>query len=207
MACGPVLLLSVLRIALISPSPLVLAGLQAGLREFEVVLSSPTLADARSASFGHADVVIVDSSDEPDEVSGDGPPMVLLMPDEHAGAAEYLSDGISVLPIGAPAEMISVAVHAAASGLVAASPALMSSALRFAPAAERAAPAPELEPLTPREREVLEHLALGLGNREIAGALHISTHTAKFHVAQIIAKLAAKSRAHAVAKAMHAGIV
>jgi DNA-binding CsgD family transcriptional regulator len=45
----------------------------------------------------------------------------------------------------------------------------------------------------------------GLGNREIGGALGISAHTAKFHVAQIIAKLQAQSRAHAVAKALRAG--
>jgi DNA-binding CsgD family transcriptional regulator len=37
--------------------------------------------------------------------------------------------------------------------------------------------------------------------------LQISTHTAKFHVAQIISKLDANSRAHAVAKALRAGLV
>jgi DNA-binding CsgD family transcriptional regulator len=47
----------------------------------------------------------------------------------------------------------------------------------------------------------------GRSNREIGGALGISAHTAKFHVAQIIAKLDAQSRGHAVAKAMRAGIV
>jgi len=63
------------------------------------------------------------------------------------------------------------------------------------------------DPLTPREREVLWKMSLGLGNREIAQALHISAHTAKFHVGQIIAKLDASSRAHAVAKALRSGLV
>jgi two-component system, NarL family, response regulator YdfI len=54
---------------------------------------------------------------------------------------------------------------------------------------------------------VLEGLAQGLGNKAIAESLHISTHTAKFHVAQIIAKLDATSRAHAVAKALRAGLL
>jgi DNA-binding CsgD family transcriptional regulator len=67
--------------------------------------------------------------------------------------------------------------------------------------------ASDFEPLTPREREVLAKITLGLGNREIADALQISTHTAKFHVAQIISKLDANSRAHAVAKALRAGLV
>ena len=47
-----------------------------------------------------------------------------------------------------------------------------------------------------RERQVLAAMSHGLGNREIGGALGISAHTAKFHVAQIIAKLQAQSRAH-----------
>jgi DNA-binding CsgD family transcriptional regulator len=63
------------------------------------------------------------------------------------------------------------------------------------------------EPLTARELEVLRHLARGERNREIGAALAISEHTAKFHVAQIIAKLRASSRAHAVAKALRAGLV
>ncbi len=64
-----------------------------------------------------------------------------------------------------------------------------------------------LERLTPRERQVLAAMSNGLGNREIGGVLGISAHTAKFHVAQIIAKLQAQSRAHAVAKALRAGLV
>jgi len=52
---------------------------------------------------------------------------------------------------------------------------------------------------------VLELLGKGLTNAELGEALGISAHTAKFHVAQIIAKLQAQSRAHAVAKALRAG--
>jgi DNA-binding NarL/FixJ family response regulator len=63
------------------------------------------------------------------------------------------------------------------------------------------------EPLTPREQQVLAQMALGLHNREIAESLHVSAHTAKFHVAQIIGKLNAHSRAHAVAKALQAGLL
>ena len=50
-------------------------------------------------------------------------------------------------------------------------------------------------------------VAEGLPNKAIARELGISEHTAKFHVAQIIAKLQAQSRAHAVAKALRAGFV
>lgn len=54
---------------------------------------------------------------------------------------------------------------------------------------------------------MLSLLTQGLPNHGIARALSISTHTAKFHVAQILAKLQATSRAQAVAIALREGIV
>ena len=97
------------------------------------------------------------------------------------------------------------AARAALAGLVATTPAYAAEALRFERVGERRSPVPGFESLTPRERQVLAAMSHGLGNREIGGALGISAHTAKFHVAQIIAKLQAQSRAHAVAKALRAG--
>ena len=64
-----------------------------------------------------------------------------------------------------------------------------------------------VEALTPRELQVLKMLAAGLANKEIAGELGISDHTAKFHVAQILAKLGAGSRAEAVAVAIRSGLI
>jgi DNA-binding NarL/FixJ family response regulator len=64
-----------------------------------------------------------------------------------------------------------------------------------------------VEALTPRELEVLRTLADGLGNKEIAQQLGISEHTAKFHVAQILAKFGAHSRAEAVALGIRRGLV
>ena len=64
-----------------------------------------------------------------------------------------------------------------------------------------------LEPLTPREREVLELLAHGLSNRQIAERLGISEHTAKFHVAAISGKLGAASRTEAVSRGVRRGLI
>ncbi|WP_329136835.1 helix-turn-helix transcriptional regulator [Streptomyces sp. NBC_01476] len=63
-----------------------------------------------------------------------------------------------------------------------------------------------LRSLHPREREVLEQLALGRRNRDIARALHISESTVKFHVANILGKLGAGSRGEAAALAHRAGL-
>ena len=64
-----------------------------------------------------------------------------------------------------------------------------------------------LEPLTPREQQVLRMLALGLANKEIAARLNISEHTVKFHVAAILGKLGAASRTEAVARGIRRGLV
>src|SRR5262249_39831312 len=61
--------------------------------------------------------------------------------------------------------------------------------------------------LTAREREVLALLAEGASNKEIARALALSVHTAKFHVASLTEKLGAHSRVEAIAIAIRAGLV
>jgi ATP/maltotriose-dependent transcriptional regulator MalT len=74
----------------------------------------------------------------------------------------------------------------------------------------REAPAPAeqpLEALTAREREILELLATGLTNREIAQRLVLSARTVETHVARVTGKLGVNSRARAVARAVALGIV
>lgn len=61
--------------------------------------------------------------------------------------------------------------------------------------------------LTTRELEVLRLMADGLGNKEIAAALDVSTHTAKFHVAAVLTKLDARSRTEAVTKGLRQGLL
>ncbi|HID52832.1 MAG TPA: response regulator transcription factor [Anaerolineae bacterium] len=68
-------------------------------------------------------------------------------------------------------------------------------------------PEPLFEPLTPRELEVLQELARGLQNKEIAAKLVISERTVKFHVSAILAKLDAGNRTEAVAVAAQHGLV
>ena len=66
---------------------------------------------------------------------------------------------------------------------------------------------PEPDALTPREREVLDMLAEGLSNKEIAWRLKISEHTVKFHVASVFAKLGVSTRTEAVMQGIRRGFV
>ena len=64
-----------------------------------------------------------------------------------------------------------------------------------------------VEPLTPREVQVLELLVEGLSNKVIAARLGISDQTVKFHAAAICGKLGAANRTDAVRKAIRKGLV
>jgi non-specific serine/threonine protein kinase len=63
------------------------------------------------------------------------------------------------------------------------------------------------DPLTTREREVLELIAQGRSNREIADALFVTEHTVKYHVASLFSRLDVTSRAEAVARAASLGLL
>jgi len=65
----------------------------------------------------------------------------------------------------------------------------------------------ELEPLTPREVEVLNQLVDGRSNRAIAQTLNISEHTVKFHISAILSKLQVSSRTEAVTVGIRSGLV
>ena len=61
--------------------------------------------------------------------------------------------------------------------------------------------------LTLREREVLEHAALGMSNRQIGAALGIAEQTVKNHLGNAMRKLALHDRTHAVVFAIGNGLI
>lgn len=64
-----------------------------------------------------------------------------------------------------------------------------------------------MEPLTPREEEVLALLVEGLSNKEISNRLHLTEGTVRNHVSRVIAKLQANDRTQAVIAALRRGLV
>jgi two-component system, NarL family, response regulator YdfI len=64
-----------------------------------------------------------------------------------------------------------------------------------------------VDPLTNREIEILQLLALGLTNKQIAARLKISAHTVKFHVSAIFGKLGTNNRVEAVNLGLRNGLV
>ena len=186
-------------------------------RGFEVVGSFAVLEDAADVfAEKDLDAILIDAGDASLEGLFEflqetgvarGTPVILLLPGASPDVvSQALRLGVrGILPPSPGPEQLAAALEAVVRELVvldseAGSP--------IRPAGGRTAPADELtEPLTPREREVLRLLASGLGNKEIAGKLKISEHTAKFHVASILGKLGAASRAEAVSIGMRNGLI
>jgi DNA-binding NarL/FixJ family response regulator len=118
-----------------------------------------------------------------------------------AGASGFL------LKRARPEELIA-AVHTIAAGEALLSPSVTRRVI------DRMAQQPTLEPggqarlggLTPREREVLERIALGLSNREIAAALAVEESTIRTHVKRILMKLELRDRIQAVIFAYETGL-
>ncbi len=132
--------------------------------------------------------------------------VVLVEEISSALLSEMLHSSIrGVLLQTATAAEIIAAVEAVAAGLTVLHPDLMELLLSGMAIAPRQTPT--AQPLTPREAEVLEMLAEGLGNKTIAKRLNISEHTVKFHVGSIFSKLNASSRTEAVAIGARQGLI
>ncbi len=105
----------------------------------------------------------------------------------------------------ATAEELAAGLRALAQGLWVADPLLMKAGLPLL-WAEDSKDDPG-EPLTERESQVLQLLARGLANKQIASVLGISEHTVKFHVSSIYSRLGVTNRAEAVRRGIQQGWV
>jgi DNA-binding NarL/FixJ family response regulator len=137
-------------------------------------------------------------------------PAVLLLTTEPAdvrllAAARVTATGS--LPLEATPEELAAAVHALAEGLWVSSPGLVQS-LAISSDRERWIEGQVLvNPLTGRETEILQQIALGLANKQIAFSLGISEHTVKFHLSSLYAKMGVGSRTEAVRAGLSLGLI
>lgn len=204
-----------MRVVLVDDHPVVRAGLRAlvdGQDGIEVVGEASDLGGAeRVVTAHHPDVVLMDLN------LGDGPggvevtarlralpdaPNVLVLTtyDTEADVLRALDAGaVGYLLKDAPADQLFAGIRATARGETVLAPSVAARLVRRA-----ASPGPVV---TEREVEVLELLATGLGNRELARELLVSEATVKSHLAHIYTKLGVDTRAGAVAAAIERRII
>jgi DNA-binding NarL/FixJ family response regulator len=144
--------------------------------------------------------------------SADGGPRVLVL--TTFDLDEYVYDALGAGASGfllkdAAAETLFEAVRVVAAGEALLAPAITRKLIgEFARLRPRLPPRPDLlRELTPRETEVLRHVAEGLSNAEIAARLVVSEETVKSHVSRMLTKLGLRDRAQAVVVAYESGLV
>jgi two-component system nitrate/nitrite response regulator NarL len=204
-----------LRVRIVADDAVARAGLEALLGEppdLEVIGSGPvremgtTAPDDGPDGLEGPDVVVWDVGPDgrarewPAFEDGARPPVVALVASPVQAVRALAAGARGVLPRDADPAVVSVAARAAEAGLLVLDPALVALPVG------RSLEAPG-EDLTPREHEVLQFLAEGLANREIARRLAITEHTVKSHVDAILGKLDAHSRTEAVTRAARLGLI
>jgi DNA-binding NarL/FixJ family response regulator len=207
---------SELRVLVVSSNPLARGGLAAmleGMPRVKAVGSGGTAEAASLAGQLLPEVVLLDVGDGELEdldaiarlaAAQPGLPIVALAADQGA-LAQALGFGASaLLPAAVDSETLAAALLASARGLVSIPRQEIATLLPHEERIEPALHAPT-ESLTPRELEVLQLMARGLTNRQIARRLEISEHTVKFHAGAVLGKMNARSRAEAVARAIGLG--
>jgi DNA-binding NarL/FixJ family response regulator len=215
--------MSAIRILVADDQPLVRAGIR------RVIETDPKLAVIGEASDGHEAVALTRAL-RPDVVlmdirmpildgieatrrlveGGAEARMVVLTT---FGLDEYVLGALRAGASGfvlkeAPPEEILEAVHVVARGDALIAPAVTRAVIEeLGRRPVRSDLQAKLEELTPRERQVLELLASGLSNAEIAQQLFVGEGTVKTHVAHMLAKLDVRDRVQAVVFAFESGAV
>ena len=199
-----------IRTTIIAPTLALRAGLRA-------LLTAPDISVGGEAAALHGalydtDLLLLTGSD----LAG----LAAALPADARVAALTLSDdpraaealrglplrGWGLLPADVDAPELQAAARAAVSGLIVVHPALSGRLFGRTPSVTPLSE-PDAEPLTAREREVLDLLAQGLPNKLIARDLQISEHTVKFHISSIFAKLGAASRTEAISRGARQGLI
>jgi DNA-binding NarL/FixJ family response regulator len=201
-----------IRVAVIAPNPALRVGLRGilGTDPELSVLGEAGSFDELDAAAPGADVLVLASLHDLDFHALAAEAAFLLLTDHPEEARSAVRNGArawGILPLNASEEEILIAVRALGEGLWVGAPAMVREIFRQQPMVELSANEALIEPVTQREMDVLQSIARGLSNKQIALALGISEHTVKFHLSSLYAKLGATNRTEAVRIGMQQGLI
>ena len=209
-----------IRVTVIAPAIAVRAGLRALLSDdprIQIIGEAASLIELEEA-LTEADVVVWSPSLslDPEVVLSElsnlriGETTALLLIYNDPKAMEYLiRNAVRAWGVLAPestqAELVA-SVQALNEGLVVTNPVWLNQVITNQTNSKEAND-DLVEPLTGREIEILQLLALGLTNKQIAARLKISAHTVKFHVSTIFSKMGTTNRVETVNQGLKKGLI
>jgi len=207
----------VIQVLVVAPTLAVRTGLRALLDpdlDIDVIAEAPGLDDPAALPPGTDVILLSDETVDWQELGhaleGATPIAGLLTLTNQVESAEALTGlpvrAWGVLSLDASEEELVTAIHAIHEGLLVGAPPLLQPLLSRRLLVGETAGA-QADSITEREAEVLELLAQGLANKQIAAVLTISEHTVKFHVSSIYSKLGATNRAEAVRLGARLGLI
>ncbi|MBI5822679.1 MAG: response regulator transcription factor [Chloroflexi bacterium] len=199
-----------IRVTIVSPNHALRVGLREMLSGHSAIRVVGEAVNLESVNENETEVALLASVSSVSLLAGKKDFAILFLTDDLASVQSLLNSKVrtwGVLSADATEDELAAAVLAVGEGLWVGAPGLVGELMRFPRAGESSSEDSLVEPLTAREKEVLQLMAQGLANKQIALALGISEHTVKFHLSSLYAKLGVSSRTEAVRRGIELGLI
>ena len=199
-----------IRVTIVSPNHALRVGLREMLSSHANIEVAGETVNLESVNEKETEVVVIDSVSSVLLQNGKKDFAILFLTDDIESVRMLLNSKVQtwgVLSVEATAEELVAGVLAVGEGLWVGAPSLVAELMRLPRSRESLGEDSLIEPLTAREKEVLQLMAQGLANKQIALSLSISEHTVKFHLSSLYAKLGISSRTEAVKRGIELGLI
>ena len=199
-----------IRVAIVSPQHALRVGLREMLGRQTGIKVTGEASVLESVNGRETEVVVLAPVSSTRFPEG-GPPFAVLFVTDDVEIVRAMLGATppawGILSPDASEDELGAAVRAVAEGLWVGAPGLVGSLIRLPGGRASAGEETLIEPLTGRELEVLQWMAQGLANKQVALKLGISEHTVKFHLSALYAKLNIASRTEAVKRGIELGLI
>jgi DNA-binding NarL/FixJ family response regulator len=200
-----------IRVTIVSPNHALRAGLREMLSDqpdIKVIREAVSLDDVNEQE---TEVLVLASVSSIGlaELKTESMGVLLLTNDPESGRILLNSNfnAWGLLSLEASSDELYAAICAVAEGLWVGAPTLARGLMRISRGAAFTSAESLIENLTAREKEILQWIAEGLANKQIALKLGISEHTVKFHLSSLYAKFNVSSRTEAVRRGLELGLI
>ncbi|HMU94296.1 MAG TPA: response regulator transcription factor [Anaerolineales bacterium] len=199
-----------IRVAVVSPNSALRVGLRELLGRQPDIQVIGEAVDLESVHEMEAEVFVLASVSSGRLLENSITSPILFLTDDVESVRMVLGSKVrawGVLSLEATEDELAAAVRAVGEGLWVGAPGLVGEMIRFSGRRESLGEESLTEQLTAREKEVIQLMAQGLANKQIALSLGISEHTVKFHLSSLYSKLGISSRTEAIKRGIELGLI